>query len=65
MNLFTSSPTPLLLKEKGTGVEVFGSIPRRLRRLKNFFTILIPRCCGEEVYFCLPFYKLIMSTIYV
>ena len=26
---------PLRLQEKGTGVEVLGLIPRRLRRLKN------------------------------
>jgi len=31
-NVFTSSPSPLLLKEKGTGVEVSGLIPRCLQR---------------------------------
>jgi len=38
MPLIASFPPPLLLQEKGTGVEVPGLILRRLRRLKIITT---------------------------
>jgi hypothetical protein len=47
-NLFASSPAPLLLQEKGTGIEVFGLIPRRMRGVPKYFNRMIPPCSAAR-----------------
>ncbi len=46
------NPRPFLLQEKGTGVEVFGLIPRRLRRVDiSSFEIDTSLLCLEDIHF--------------